>query len=270
MRNGALFPLALQNQIWNNQITILTSSLFALLSAAAMYLCRLVLKTDTFLTDVGGLGAFLTVFGTLYGIMAAFVVFEVWSQYNKTIELIDKEALGLEGLFRLTLYFRDKKLTARMKQVIRNYADLVIEGKFQKLGSGERNEKTGKVFREIARVIQDIKFNDDHDQVVFHHITDHFRNLSETRTARITQSLARLPTLLKIFLYASSLVALLTFILMPFQNVYYGLLASGSLGFILAMIFQLVEDLDNPFVGHWNVTPEPFSRALKHIEEDYN
>jgi hypothetical protein len=35
------------------------------------------------------------------------------------------------------------------------------------------------------------------------------------------------------------------------------------------MIFQLVEDLDNPFVGHWNITPEPFERAMKHIEEDY-
>jgi len=35
------------------------------------------------------------------------------------------------------------------------------------------------------------------------------------------------------------------------------------------MIFQIIEDLDNPFVGHWNLTPEPFARALKHIEEDY-
>ena len=35
------------------------------------------------------------------------------------------------------------------------------------------------------------------------------------------------------------------------------------------MIYQLVEDLDNPFAGHINVTTEPFERALRHIEEDY-
>lgn len=31
----------------------------------------------------------------------------------------------------------------------------------------------------------------------------------------------------------------------------------------------MIEDLDNPFMGNFNVTTEPFERALKHIEEDY-
>ncbi|MBI3385309.1 hypothetical protein HY030_03910 [Candidatus Gottesmanbacteria bacterium] len=39
--------------------------------------------------------------------------------------------------------------------------------------------------------------------------------------------------------------------------------------FILAMLFQLVEDLNNPFEGHWKLTTEPFERAMKHIKEDY-
>ena len=249
---------------------VIKSIIFALLAVTAMLASRLVLRTDTYLTDVSGLSAFVTVFGTLYGIMAAFVVFEVWSEYNKTVELIDKEALGLERLFRLTLYFRDEKLTEQMKRMIKTYADLVIQGKFRQLGSGQRSVEAGKVFRKIAEVIRDIKFDDDHDQIIFDHIVDHFGHLSEIRTERITQSLARLPVLLKVFLYSSSAMALITFILMPFQNMYYGFLATGALGFILAMVFQLVEDLDNPFVGHWNVTPEPFERALKHIEEDYD
>lgn len=248
---------------------IIKSLLLALISIGLMYAARLFLHTDSFTTDVGGLGGFLTVFGTLYGIMAAFVVFEVWNQYNKTVELVDKEGLGLERLFRLTLYFRDAKLTAQMKKAVKSYADLIIAGNFKKIGSGQRNSETGREFRKIAEVIRDIKFNDDHDQVIFDHVVDHYGHLSEIRTQRITQSLSRLPVLLKIFLYAASALALTSFILMPFQNLYYGFFAIGALGFTLAMIFQLVEDLDNPFVGHWNLTPEPFERALKHIEEDY-
>ena len=248
---------------------IIKSLIFSLCAIAIMLAFRLVLKTDTYLADVGGLGAFLTVFGTLYGIMAAFVVFEVWSQYNKTVELVNKEALGLERLFTLTLYFRDKDLSTHMKQAIENYANLVVEGKFKTLGAGKRNMETGRVFRKISHIIQGIKFDDDHDQIVFDHIADHFGRLSEVRTERITQSLTRLPALLKTFLYSSSIIALTTFILMPFQNTYYGFFTTGTLTFILAMIFQLVEDLDNPFVGYWNISVEPFQRALKHIEEDY-
>lgn len=71
---------------------IIKSLLFVVASIAAMSAVRVFLRTDSYLADVGGLSAFVTVFGTLYGIMAAFVVFEVWSQFNKTTELIEKEA----------------------------------------------------------------------------------------------------------------------------------------------------------------------------------
>ncbi len=246
------------------------SVIFTIISIILMYLARTWLHTDAFLVDVGPLGAFVTVFGTLYGIMTAFVVFEVWNQYNKTQELIENEGQGLERLFRLTLYFRDNKLTEQMKTVIKNYANLVIQGKFKNIGGGQRNAVTGKEFRKIAEVIKNIKFNDNHDQTVFDHVISHYGRLSETRSARINQSLTRLPYLLKMFLYSSSFFALVTFILMPFSSTLYGFLATGSLAFILAMVFHLVEDLDNPFVGHWNVTPEPFERALQHIEEDYS
>ena len=86
---------------------------FSIISIIIMYACRILLKTDTYLSDVGGIQSFLGVFGTLYGIMAAFVVFEVWGQYNKTVGLIEHEAHGLEKLFRLTLYLRDETLTRK-------------------------------------------------------------------------------------------------------------------------------------------------------------
>lgn len=248
---------------------IIKSFVFAILAVLAFYLGKFFLHTETYLSDVSGLSAFVTVFGTLYGIMAAFVVFEVWNQYNKTAELVDLEGQGLERLFRLTLYFRDEKLTKKMLAAIKTYAEKVIEGKFKTLGSGQHNVINGKNFRRIAEVIREIKFDDNHDAIVYAQILEHYGQLGVVRTNRISQSITRLPILLKVFLYSASIFALLTFILMPFANTYYGFLAVGFLGFILAMIFQLVEDLDNPFVGHWNITPEPFVRALRHIEEDY-
>lgn len=248
---------------------IAKSLFFAAISAVAMYLVRMFFHTDLYLSDIGGIQTFFGVFGILYGIMAAFVVFEVWNQYNETSGLIDKEAQGLERLYRLTLYFRDPKLTKEMLTVIKNYADAVIEGKFQMLGSGKRNTKNGKLFRKIADIIRDIKFDDDHDAIVYGKILDHYGQLGLTRTERQNKSLERLPVLLKAFIYVSSTLILVVFIILPFANPIYGMLSAFGLGFVLAMVYQLIEDLDNPFKGHWNITPEPFERALKHIEEDY-
>jgi hypothetical protein len=156
-----------------------------------------------------------------------------------------------------------------MKARILSYANMVIAGRFQKLSQGSRNVENGKEFRKIFQVINQIKFDDDHDQVAFDHLMGHYGQLSEIRTARITQSLARLPFILKAFVYIASFLGLGLFVLMLFANMYYGFVCTGGLAFIMAMVAQLIEDLDNPFSGNWNITPEPFERALQHIENDY-
>lgn len=248
---------------------IVRSFLFSFLVAIVGYLSITYLHTDQFLVDIGGLSAFLTVFGTLYGILAAFIVFEVWSQFNQSSQLIDKEAQGIERLYRLTLYFRDEALAKRMKAAINDYARLVIEGKFQTIGQGGRNKQTGATFRKIAEIIRNIEFDDDHDSIVFGQILEHYGDLGQIRTERLNQSLTRLPTLLKTFIYISSFFALITFIFMPFSIPAYGILSVLIIAFLQAMIYFIIEDLDNPFVGIWNLTPEPFARALQHIDEDY-
>jgi hypothetical protein len=201
--------------------------------------------------------------------MAAFVVFEVWSQFNKTTSLVENEAHGLEKLFRLILYFRDDNLTAQMEKAIKKYGQVIIKSQFAHLSKGTRSKESSQTFREISKIIKDIKFNDDHDQIIFQQVVNHYDNLSETRTERINQCLTRLPHLLKFFIYSASFFALFIFIIMPFNNMLYGFVATGFLAFVVAMAIQLIEDLDNPFVGFWNITPEPFERALEHIERDY-
>lgn len=248
---------------------LLLSSLFAIFSVVVSYLIRTSFHTEQYLADVSGLSAFLSVFGTLYGILTAFVVFEVWTQYNRISELIDKEAQGLERLYRLTLYFRDDSLTAKMKAAIAHYADLVISSNFQTLAQGGRNLQNSIAFRHLADIIREIEFNDDHDSIVYAQVLEHYGELAQVRTERRNQSLARLPIQLKTFIYISSFFALFTFVVMPFAQAAYGFLSVLIIGFLQAMIFQMVEDLDNPFVGEWSLTPEPFVRAMKHIDEDY-
>ena len=170
------------------KIVIIKSTIATLIVILATLLFREAFSSEDLLADVSGLGAFVTVFGTLYGIMAAFIVFEVWGQYNKTAALVAQEAQGLERLYRLAIYFRDEKLSREIKETITAYSKLIIAGKFQKLGSGQRNKENGIVFRRIAEIIKGITFDDDHDHVVFDHVVSHYGKLSEIRTERITQS----------------------------------------------------------------------------------
>lgn len=251
-------------------VTILTkSTLITLCSLIVFIVIRTVFHTDTMIADIGVLGLFGSFFGVLFGILSAFVVFEVWGQYNKTVALIEKEAMNLEKIFRLAFYFRDKKFLTNMENVVNRYITMVCEQEFPALSQGSRVSPAGKIFREISQLICSVKFDDNHDQVVFDHMLAEYNTLAEVRSERLVQSLARLPNLLRIFLYMSSFLATSVLLVAPVIIVPFGLLCTGGFVFILSLVLQLVEDLDNPFVGYWNINVEPYKRAQKHIKEDY-
>ena len=252
-------------EVWKK---IIIACITAACALGAMYLGRVFLNTQAFVSDTGGLSAFTSVYGTLYGILLAFIIFEVWNQFNKTSELLDQEALGLERLFALSLDFRDKQFAARMKKRIQAYIQLVTKD-FDALGKGQRPKESSKAFRKIAQQLRKITFDDDHDQTVFRSIIEQYGRLAEVRAARINQSLARLPVMLKVFLYLSSFFTVAIAVLMPFANSYYGVLTVIALVVTMTLALQIVVDLDNPFAGVWVVTPEPFERTLQHIENDY-
>lgn len=248
---------------------VIKSFIITILTVVASYIIRVSFNTQNFLVDVGGLSAFATIFGTLYGIMTAFIIFEVWGQWNKISMLIDQEATGLERMFRLCLYLNDARVEKHMKKAIFDYASMIVKGKFSRLGNGIRNPKTGIVFREIFKVLRSIQFDDSKDPAIFPLIVEQGGKLQETRTNRINQSLTRLPVILNSFFYISSAIVAVTFIVMPFAQFFYQILAVGSISYLIAFAAQLIKDLDNPFIGHFRLTPEPFERTLKHIEEDY-
>jgi len=146
---------------------------------------------------------------------------------------------------------------------------LVIEDRFKSFERGQQHKEASKAFRKISEVISSVNFDDNRDQAIFGQVVSIYGDLAETRRKRINRSLMRLPGPLRLFFYVSSGIALLTSVIMPYENVYFGIFVAGSVGIILSMVFQMIEDLDNPFEGHWIFTTEPFERALRHIEEDY-
>ena len=245
----------------------------SLMSAFAIMLLTYAMQTyfhiPTLLNDLGGINAFVVVFGTLYGIMTAFIVVEVWTQQNKTAHLFEKEAEELEKLYRLSLYFKNSSVNKAIKDAIDTYANILIESEFKHLGEQQKHTEEEKAFRNITHIIKEITSKSDHEQIVFDHIVNLYGQLAQTRIERTHQSILRLPFPLKLFFYTSTAIIVLTFVVMPFANMFYALFSAGSVVFLLTMISQIIEELDNPFSGFWRLTPKAFAETLRHIEESY-
>ena len=84
-------------------------------------------------TDSSSLGSFLQILGTLYGIMAAFIVFVVWSRYDDIKEVAEQETDSLSELYSLVTYLEDNRINNHIKKSIVNYANAVISRGWEKL-----------------------------------------------------------------------------------------------------------------------------------------
>lgn len=210
------------------------------------------------LNDLGGLGSFVTAFGTVYGVTIGFVVVEVWGQNIATQTLIDKEAKDIEALFELTQHFTDNPTVQDVVAKISDYLQAVLADRFEHLAQGERNRQAETMFQRIHDAIALISCDSDRDSIVFDHMLGQYLVLRATRTERISQGLNRLPLPISIFLYCASLLTIISFIFMPFANVWYSVFTVATLAFVIAFVHQIILDLDNPFAGYWNISPNLF------------
>src|SRR3990172_604359 len=77
--------------------------------------------TDEFGNDVSAISAYITAIGVLYGILAAFTIYVVWTQFNDAQEATSTEVTELLDLFRFAVYLRDQQALDRLRLAIIAY-----------------------------------------------------------------------------------------------------------------------------------------------------
>ena len=246
----------------------LKTSLLVIFSLLALFLFRFSVDGQRFLIDAGGVSGFASIFGALWGILVAFIIFTVWSQFNNTSTYIESEANALKQLYRLTLCLKNQKAAGEIEETIKNYTKLVIDVGFKAVSTGQRNPQTSEAFHQIFLKLRQIDIDGERDQLVYDRILGQFKELSDARTKRLTESLTRLPAPLRVFLYFSSFAVILAFAFPIFQNLSVAIFVMAVLSGSIGLLLQVIADLDNPFAGYWNLTPEPFRRFLEFLEKE--
>jgi len=239
-----------------------------LFSVGMLLIFRFGVDEQKFLIDAGGISSFASIFGALWGIIVAFILFVVWSQFNNTSSHINAEADALKQLYRLALCLKNEKAAKDIEEAIKNYTALVINVGFKSVSAGQRNPETSEAFHQIFLKLRQIDIDGEKDQLVYDRILGQFKELSDARTKRLTESLTRLPKPLGIFLLLSSLAVIVSFSFPIFQNLSAAIFVMAALSGSIALLLQVIFDLDNPFAGYWNLTPEPFRRFLAFLEKE--
>ena len=222
--------------------------------------------TSTLLADINGIGWLVGVLGTIYTFVAAFTVVEVWSQFNGVGSLIAKEAKAVTSIWNYIDYLNDEKIDKQMKKALLNYL-IASESEKEDAVRGVRSEHPSKQLIQIFKVLDGVEFDDKRDAAVFPLLVSSYEELSSVRSERIEAGTARIPSPLRILFTVLSVLLLSTFILLGFVSISLYIYNIALVTIIINYAHTLILDLDNPFVGIWNVDYTAFAQTKKYILE---
>lgn len=224
-----------------------------------------VVGKEYFLADIGGIGWLLGVVGTIYTLVAAFTMVEVWNQFNNTSNLISREAKSLISLWNYTDYLNDKNIDQKMQSALISYIDVSMTTEHSQAASGIRSPQSSPELLALLQAIDQVKFNDPRDAAVFPLLTQAYEDLATIRSDRIEAGVTRLPGMIKIFFISLSLMLMVSYILVGYVHLPLYIIHTVFGASIISLTYKIILDLDNPFDGYWNLDYSALTQAKEHI-----
>lgn len=248
---------------------LLKLSLSVIALTVFAYFLRLELG-DIMIANASSTAVFFSTIGSMYALITAFVLVEVWGQYNALDSALASEAKVLTSLWNYTDYLNDDKVSKAMHKAIINYIDVTTGKEIQMMGQNQPIKHPSPELTDIMKVIDSIQFNDPRDASAFKSIIQSFENLSTMRMSRISQGKTRLPTLLEAFFELVSFTFLGSYMLQVYANTPLYILSTAVLAAIVIFVRHIILDLDNPFDGIWCISTETYQNARDYINASHH
>ena len=244
----------------------------AFLSLCALLLLRTHIQYEGIVEDLSSWNSFFNVFGVVYAIVAGFLLITVLNRYSALNQTIEDELNAIESIRDFLVYFDDTQRDAKfsLMQALANYTRSFSKREWHDMSDPHNpmNSDTSEELYELMRKGKAIQITGENDNVVFSALVENISELTKLRTRRIALSNERLPTRLRILMLFMSLVLAGSFILLGVRGVLPHVFMLVTLVISIHLLYMVIEDLDHPFFGVWNVNKAPLEELLSRFEDE--
>lgn len=214
-------------------------------------------------------GNYLQTVGTIYAVLLAFVVYVVWTQFNEVRTLVDREANEVRDLHRTVGALPDPT-RAEVRAALARYVRAVLDEEWESMrrnGGGGALPRCSALLEEAWAALGRFDGERGCHAALFSEALQRFNDLSDARVLRLSAASQRIPAALRILLYVGATALIMSMYLFGVGSFAVHALLTGALAGSLSHLLVLVEDLDHPFAGNWQVSRVPFEQLLGAMED---
>ena len=244
----------------------------AVVSACLVVVSRSYFRYDGIVEDVSAWGAFFTVFGVTYAIVAGFLLVTVLNRYSALSQTIEDELNAVESIRDFLVYFGGDQHTPaqELKTALARYTKAVATTEWQEMADPAIpcNSDTSEELYEIMRCAGKICVADDRDLSILSAVITSSSDLAKMRTRRIALANERLPLRLRLLLLFMSVALASAFLALGVRSLGTHVFMTVALSVSVYLIYWVIEDLDHPFYGIWNIDRTPLDELVKRFESE--
>jgi len=213
--------------------------------------------------DVEVVGVFLGVFGMIYAIVIGFGVFIASERYNGLVSAIEDETNALDNIMDLFLYIDNQDdVEKEIEGHFRTYVKHIKEDEWVTMQSGQYSDKAKESIKDLMTSVNGVQVTKPTDEIALNALVEKTLDLTTYRTTRVSLSSQSLSKMLRWLLNFLSVALLLGFLFLPFGHIIIEVFMIVIVVVSIVLLHYVVDDLDGPFDGIWQVSNAPYDRVL--------
>ena len=211
------------------------------------------------------ISVFLTVIGLIYGLIAAFTINNAWERFSKIRDAIAEETSSLLNVFYFAKNTTDKKTATLLRDKLISYSTDVPKIEWKDYW---KSEATHAKFREIEKLIAEMKIKTNKDIALYDHIANEMIEATSSRNEQLVLSQTRITNLqwlLNIFL---SLVLVIGIAFLNWGNYLLSIFITTAMIIAILLILFVLHEIDAMKVGEQEVSIAPYYQLVRIIAND--
>ena len=230
------------------------------------------LKYEGMVTDLSSWSSFFTVFGVIFAIVAGFLLVTVLNRYSNLNQTIEDELNAVESVRDFLVYLDDRQQIEidKIKHALANYVTSVANTEWAEMSAPRipMNSDTSEELYEVMRSGKRIKVSDEKDSIVLSALIETISDITKLRTKRIALANERLPPRLRALMLFMSTTLVGAFVFLGVQGIFAHVYMLVTLTVSIHLLYMVIEDLDHPFYGVWNISCAPLDDLVERFEQN--
>lgn len=204
--------------------------------------------------EVGGY--YLTLVGTIYGILLGLVVFDAMSKFQLAERTVNSEAKSLLAVYSLADQFPGAQ--EPIKSLVRDYVKSVLTVEWPLMQKGEISQRSHDVLLSLIRLIRTIDPKTQNQMSIYASLLSETNSCWESRLDRNKVSNFGVPTAEWVVLLVGATIVIAFTFFFTIESHGIHLAMRGMVTLLIAMSLYLVLLFGAPFSGDLRVSDKPF------------